>query len=88
MIKNKIMNSIIKCKEKNRFSVALLIEYPAQIHSIIVAPIYRMAIRFVITVAPQYDICPHGSTYPRNAVAIAIMKIVTPLNQVLLRLND
>jgi hypothetical protein len=32
----------------------------------------------VITVAPQNDICPHGSTYPRNAVAIAISKIITP----------
>jgi hypothetical protein len=26
--------------------------------------------RFVITVAPQNDICPHGSTYPRKAAAI------------------
>jgi len=26
----------------------------------------------VITVAPQKDICPHGSTYPKNAVAIII----------------
>jgi len=90
MIKNKIMNGKMKCREKNRFSVAFLIEYsPPQIHSIIVVPIYGIAVvRFVITVAPQYDICPHGRTYPRNAVAIDIMKIITPLNHVLLRLND
>jgi hypothetical protein len=26
----------------------------------------------VITVAPQNDICPHGKTYPINAVAIGV----------------
>jgi len=36
----------------------------------------------VITVAPQNDICPHGSTYPKKAVAIDIKKIVTPDIQV------
>jgi len=44
--------------------------------------------RFVITVAPQKDICPHGSTYPRNAVAIDIRKILTPIIHVLQNLND
>jgi len=34
----------------------------------------------VITVAPQNDICPHGSTYPRNAVAIIIRSKITPVN--------
>jgi hypothetical protein len=34
--------------------------------------------RLVITVAPQNDICPHGKTYPKNAVAIVINKIITP----------
>jgi len=63
MIRNKIINGKIKCSEKNRFRVAFLIEYPPQIHSIIVVPIYGIAVvRFVITVAPQYDICPHGRT--------------------------
>jgi len=38
--------------------------------------------KFVITVAPQNDICPHGSTYPKNAVAITKKKIVTPDIQV------
>lgn len=26
----------------------------------------------VITVAPQNDICPHGSTYPKNAAAMVM----------------
>jgi len=30
--------------------------------------------RFVITVAPQKDICPHGNTYPINAVIIVKKK--------------
>jgi len=28
--------------------------------------------RLVITVAAQYDICPQGKTYPKNAVPIKI----------------
>lgn len=32
----------------------------------------------MITVAPQNDICPHGSTYPMNAVAIDRMIMITP----------
>jgi len=35
----------------------------------------------VITVAPQNDICPHGSTYPKNAVAIVISIRITPVAQ-------
>jgi hypothetical protein len=35
--------------------------------------------RFVITVAPQKDICPHGSTYPIKAVAIVMNRIITPV---------
>ena len=35
--------------------------------------------RLVITVAPQNDICPHGSTYPRNAVAIVVSMMITPM---------
>jgi len=42
-------------------------------------PIYGIAdIKFVITVAPQSDICPHGNTYPKNAVAIITISITTP----------
>jgi len=32
----------------------------------------------VITVAPQKDICPHGSTYPIKAVPINRNKIKVP----------
>lgn len=32
----------------------------------------------MITVAPQNDICPHGSTYPRNAVPIRANRIAIP----------
>ena len=35
----------------------------------------------VITVAPQKDICPQGSTYPINAVRIIRSKITTPTIQ-------
>jgi len=34
--------------------------------------------RLVITVAPQNLICPHGRTYPINAVAIVRMNRITP----------
>jgi len=44
--------------------------------------------RLVITVAPQKDICPHGSTYPRKAIAISITKIIMPVIQVDLFLKD
>jgi len=35
----------------------------------------------VITVAPQNDICPHGRTYPRNAVAITARRMAVPDSQ-------
>lgn len=38
--------------------------------------------RLVITEAPHKDIWPQGRTYPKNAVAIEIRRIVTPTNQV------
>jgi hypothetical protein len=34
------------------------------------------------------DICPHERTYPKKAVAIDKIKIVTPLNHVKERLNE
>ena len=41
----------MKCNEKNRFNVALLIENPPQIHNTIVSPIYGIADkRLVITI--------------------------------------
>jgi hypothetical protein len=38
--------------------------------------------RLVITVAPQNLICPHGSTYPINAVAMVRRIRTTPIFQV------
>ena len=50
---------------------ALSTENPPQIHSTRFVPMYGIAERrLVMTVAPQNDICPHGRTYPVNAVAI------------------
>ena len=58
-----MINGKMKWKAKNRVKVALSTEKPPQIHSTRVVPIYGMAgRRFVITVAPQNDICPHGRT--------------------------
>lgn len=58
-----IIKGRMKWKAKNRVSVALSTEKPPQIHSTRVEPIYGIADRrFVITVAPQNDIWPHGST--------------------------
>lgn len=52
-----------KWKAKNRVRVALSTEKPPQIHSTKLVPIYGIAeSRLVMTVAPQKDICPHGST--------------------------
>jgi hypothetical protein len=62
---------------------------PPQSHSTRVDPMYGMAEnKLVITVAPQKLICPHGRTYPINAVAIVKMKINTPMFHVSIRLND
>jgi hypothetical protein len=44
--------------------------------------------KLVITVAPQKDICPHGRTYPINAVPITVNKIITPIFHVSINLND
>jgi hypothetical protein len=44
--------------------------------------------KFVITVAAQKDICPHGNTYPKKAVAIKIIKIVIPEFQVCIILKE
>lgn len=70
----------MKWNAKKRVKVALSTENPPQIHSTRVVPIYGMAeSRFVITVAPQNDICPHGRTYPMNAVAITVNSKMTPM---------
>lgn len=41
-----------------------------------------MANKFVITVAPQKDICPQGKTYPIKAVPIDKNNNKTPIVQV------
>jgi len=45
-------------------------------------------IKFVITVAPQKDICPQGKTYPTKAVPISKNKIITPEIHVLKNLYE
>lgn len=79
IITAKIINGRMKWIAKNRLSVALSTANPPHIHSTKVFPIYGIAEnRFVITVAPQNLICPQGSTYPINAVAIVKINKITP----------
>jgi len=81
------MNGRIKWIAKNRFNVALSTAKPPHIHSTNIFPMYGMAEnRFVITVAPQNLICPHGRTYPINAVAIVKINRITPRFHVSVRL--
>jgi len=78
-----------KCNIKNRFSVAFLTENPPHNHSTISFPMYGIAdTKFVITVAPQKDICPHGRTYPIKAVPIIIKRIDIPDHHVYFNLNE
>jgi len=68
-----------KCSEKNRFRVGLFTAGPPQIHVSSLFPTNGIADSTpVITVAPQKDICPHGSTYPRKAVAIVARRMAMP----------
>lgn len=68
---------------KNRVKVALSTANPPQIQRTRSVPISGMAEnRFVMTVAPQNDICPQGRTYPRKAVAMTRNRITTPTDQV------
>jgi len=74
---------------KNRFNVACPTENPPHNHWTIKFPINGMAeTRFVITVAPQKDICPHGRTYPIKAVPIKMKRIEIPDIQVSFLLKD
>jgi hypothetical protein len=69
--------------------VALSTANPPQIHSTKDFPIYGITEnKLVITVAPQNLICPHGRTYPVNAVAIVKINKITPKFHVSRRLND
>lgn len=83
------INGRRKWKAKNRFSVALSTANPPQIHSTKDFPIYGIAEkRLVITVAPQNLICPHGRTYPMNAVAMVTINRRTPIFHVSIILYD
>jgi hypothetical protein len=65
-------------------SVGLSTENPPHNHSTINFPIQgRAEIRFVITVAAQNLIWPHGSTYPRNAAAIIRINKIIPVFHVI-----
>ena len=56
-------NWLAKPPRKKLFKVTLSIEKPPHNHSTIPTPTKGMALkRFVITVAPQKLICPHGRT--------------------------
>ena len=44
--------------------------------------------KLVITMAPQNDIWPRGSAYPKSAVAIDKNKIIPPINQTRINLNE
>lgn len=84
-----MINGRRKWREKNRVSVGALTENPPHNHLTIMFPQIGIAeSRFVITVAAQNDICPHGKTYPRNAVAIRSKRIITPEFQVWVSLKD
>lgn len=78
-----ITNGRRKWRAKNRVNVGLSTEKPPQAHSTRVCPTYGIAEnRLVMTVAPQKDICPQGSTYPTKAVAIRVRRRMTPMFQV------
>lgn len=72
-------NGRMKWMAKNRVRVGSLIEKPPHNHVVKIVPIYGTAVsRLVITVAAQNDICPHGSTYPKKAVAIRVISRTVP----------
>lgn len=79
IIMTMITIGIRKWREKNRFNVGWDTAGPPQIHVTTSVPIIGIADSTpVITVAPQKDIWPHGSTYPRKAVAIVSSSSSTP----------
>jgi hypothetical protein len=74
------MKGKMKWIVKNRVRVALSTANPPHTHWTNIVPRYGIADnKFVITVAPQNDICPQGRTYPIKAVPITKNKIITPI---------
>jgi hypothetical protein len=79
------INGSKKCREKNRFRVGCETEKFPHNHRTMSFPTYGTAVNIlVITVAPQNDIWPQGSTYPKNAVPIEHRRIITPDTQTIL----
>lgn len=79
IIRAERINGSRKWIAKNRFRVACPTENPPQSHWTINLPMKGIAdTRFVITVAPQKDIWPQGSTYPIKAVPIKAKRIEIP----------
>jgi len=73
------MNGNKKWNDRNRVKVALSTANPPQTHCTKSIPKYGIADnKFVITVAPQNDIWPHGRTYPIKAVPIVKNNKITP----------
>ena len=69
--------------------VALSTENSPQIPATRSVPIHGIAERrLAITIAPQNDICPHGRTYPINAVAIIANRRITPMFHVSRKVYD
>lgn len=63
IVRNVRVRGRMKWRPKNRDSVGASTEYPPHNHLTSVSPAYGIAdIKFVITEAPQKDICPHGKT--------------------------
>lgn len=77
------INGRMKWKVKNRVKVTEETAKPPQIHSTRVLPKNGIAEKkFVMTVAAQNLICPHGSTYPKKAVPMVRINIITPVYHV------
>lgn len=69
--------------------MGLSTENPPHTQKTIFFPIKGMEDRiFVITVAPQNDICPQGRTYPINAEAIIKINIIFPEIHIFFLLKD
>jgi hypothetical protein len=84
-----IINGIRKCSVKNRVSVGLSTANHPHAHWTSSVPMYGTADnKFVFTVAPRNDICPHGRTYPIKAVGIVTNKITTPIEHVCVNVYD
>jgi len=74
---------------KNRVKVGFLTAKPPHTHWTRDVPRYGIAeSKFVITVAPQKDIWPQGRTYPKKAVPITKNIRITPMVQVLVKMNE